>query len=205
MKKFLIIILALIGLSFFFVSCANKNKATEPQTNTLNPTNRVSSVSPPTWEIPPVRSVNTKATPRGMDEMNLQVDQKKSLSVAQAFSALLFIQDARSDRSPSDAGKRAAKYADDALSAQLNLESPGRGDGDWNDLIAQDGFTTTTVKRNNQDGAPADTDFQRYVSCKVVVTSHPQEKTQSYVLYVELTKNLESQSWQVNKYTVTTN
>ena len=161
--------------------------------------------SPSIWPTPPPRSVDTKATPRGLDQQYLRIDRNNPVQVAKSFSALSYIVDARTDLSPSDGGKRAAQFADPVLRAKLRIDSPERGDNSWNQLVARDGYTSTQVTINNQDGAPPPTNVKRYISCKVEITAHPQESSSSYVLYMELTKNPQSHNWEVSSYTVTTN
>jgi hypothetical protein len=129
------------------------------------------------------------------------VDGSSASAVSKAFARASFLQDTRIDRSPSDAARRAARWARPSYAAELS--SPGRAPGGaaWNAMAAHDGYTTVTATQNDDDGRPPDELRRAYRAWDLTLTPRGAAgwtgKKRHEVMYVTLTRRGGDAPWRV--------
>ncbi len=122
-------------------------------------------------------------------------------AVTDAVLVTLSRWDTRIDNSRNDAARRALPYLGGQYAKAVREPTSGGGGADWLDLVKHDGYTTATVERANQDGAPADTDKAASRVRIVTVTPHGANgwtgtvTTSTY--FVTLGRSVTGSPWQV--------
>jgi hypothetical protein len=130
------------------------------------------------------------------------VDEQDPDAVADAVAAAMHTYDTRLDLSPTDATRRARSLLSARMAAAVASPMPGGGGADWLDLAAHDGYTTVTVERVEEAGAPPDTATEAYRQRRVRVTMHgddgwTQPARLSHV-FITLTRASSSDPWRVD-------
>jgi hypothetical protein len=134
------------------------------------------------------------------------VDETDPDPVADAVAAAMYTYDTRLDLSPADATRRARSLLSARMAAAVASPMPGGGGAEWLDLAAHDGYTTVTVERVEEAGAPPDTMTEAYRQRRVRVTAHGDDgwtqPARIIHLFITLTRASSSDPWRVDGATV---
>jgi hypothetical protein len=134
------------------------------------------------------------------------VDEQDPDAVADAVAAAMYTYDTRLDLSPADATRRARSLLSARMAAAVASPMPGGGGAEWLDLAAHDGYTTVTVERVEEAGAPPDTMTEAYRQRRVRVTSHGADgwtrPARITHLFITLTRDSSTDPWRVDGVTV---
>jgi hypothetical protein len=134
------------------------------------------------------------------------VDEHDPDAVADAVAAAMHTYDTRLDLSPVDASRRARSLLSARMAAAVASAMPGGGGAEWLDLAAHDGYTTVTVERVEEAGAPPDTRTEAYRQRRVRVTAHGDDgwtrPARIVHLFITLTRASSSDPWRVDGVTI---
>jgi hypothetical protein len=135
-----------------------------------------------------------------------QVDGKNATAVAIAVIAVTYRHDTAIDNSRSDAQRRAVRWLDPALAAQLAGGPAAAPGAEWNTWTKHRAYTTATAINATEYGAPADTATRADRTIAVTVQPIGRDRWRGpaaqYAVFVTLTRASAAVAWKVSQLQV---
>ena len=153
----------------------------------------------PAEETPAPRG--EEGTPRGAADLP-EIDTADPAQIAMRFMTLLHTWDARIDTRPADSAIRAADLATKPFAKELISRPTGAAGEEWNQLHANDAYTSADAQLDNLGEQPPDTNDLTIKIVTVTYTPHNdndwtgQPATQTAAIGLTHTKT----GWKVTKY-----
>lgn len=152
-----------------------------------------------------------KGTPRGAaTSLPKKVDKTKASDVAEMFAINAELWDTYLDHRPNDSSARAAAWASPTLRKKMLTSAPLAAPGaDWDNLVAQHGYTTVKIRFGGIGNPPPDTATTAYRAIQIANQTEHSDHGWSHTgpdqgtLYIVTLHRLgPGKAWAVSNFTI---